>query len=150
MRGQGGVVLKEEWGRWISDFAKWDWFFTGTFRDVSEEERARGYTQRGPGFANSAWYKFIGSLVCPLGVGKWFRVFEYQKFRGSGLGVPHIHGLIENVGDLRRDEAWKWWFERYGFARILKYDEKMGAGYYLSKYVTKDLGDIQCGIGLNR
>jgi hypothetical protein len=65
----------------------------------------------------------------------------------------HTYRLIlsrhELVG-LRRDEAWKWWFDQYGFARILKYDEKLGAGYYLTKYVTKDLGDIQFGIRLNR
>jgi hypothetical protein len=41
-----------------------------------------------------------------------------------------------------------WWFKQYGIARILPYDRSRGAGFYLCKYVTKDLGDIQFSEGL--
>jgi len=62
--------------------------------------------------------------------------------------VPHFHALITGVAGLRRDEAWAWWFERYGLARILPYDRNLGAGFYLCKYVVKELGDIQFSQGL--
>jgi len=36
-----------------------------------------------------------------------------------------------------------WWFENYGIARILPYDQELGARYYLGKYLTKKVGDIR-------
>ena len=38
---------------------------------------------------------------------------------------------------------WSW--KHYGMARVLEYDEQLGAQYYLCKYVTKELGDIEFG-----
>jgi len=32
-----------------------------------------------------------------------------------------FHGLLGGVDGLRRDSAWEWRFERYGFARIEPY-----------------------------
>jgi len=131
--------LKQAWGDWLSGLDKWDWYATLTFRDPTPQEMARGYTKRGWGYAKAAWSKFERSWPNPLGGQRWVRMFEIQKARG----VPHIHALVSGVGDLRRDEAWGWWFEKYGMARILPYDRSLGAGYYLCKYVTKELGDIQ-------
>jgi len=131
--------LKQAWGAWISGLANWDWYATLTFRDPEPEELARGYTKRGWGYAVKAYKRFVEALPAPLGVGHWVRMFEYQQERG----VPHVHALLSGVQDLRRDEAWSWWFQRYGLARILPYDNKLGAGYYLCKYVTKELGDVK-------
>ena len=36
-----------------------------------------------------------------------------------------------------------WWWERFGIARILPYEERLGAKYYLGKYLTKELADVQ-------
>ena len=135
--------IREEWGRWISGLADWSWFFTGTFRDPSDEEIKRGYTQRGWKYADKAWDSFVGSLCQCLKTDSWVRVFEFQKFRGNGMGVPHIHALVAGVDELWRKDAWSWWFDRYGFARIVRYDERRGAGYYLSEYVSKDLSSIR-------
>ncbi len=41
--------------------------------------------------------------------------------------------------DIRRDKWWSTWFTWYGRARILPYDSRLGAGYYLSKYIVKDV-----------
>jgi len=68
-------------------------------------------------------------------------MFELQKRRG----VPHIHALVAGEGLPRRDEAWKWCFDNYGITRILPYDRKLGAGYYLCKYITKGVTDIEFG-----
>jgi hypothetical protein len=35
------------------------------------------------------------------------------------------------------------WNDIAGFARIFLYDKERGAGYYLSKYVVKELGEIK-------
>ena len=133
------LELKQAWGQWLSGLAEWDWYATLTFRDPSPEEQARGYTLRGWKYAQRAYNEFLRALPAPLGVKHWVRMFEFSKWRG----VPHIHALISGVADLRRDEAWQWWFDRYGINRILPYDPKLGAGYYLCKYVTKDLADIR-------
>lgn len=131
--------LKQAWGDWIKDLAAWDWYCTLTFRDTTPEEMKRGYTKRGWGYAKKAFTSFVKSLPLALGQPTWVRMFEYQHWRG----VPHIHALISGVADLRRDAAWQWWFTRYGINRILPYDRELGAGYYLCKYVTKELGDIE-------
>jgi hypothetical protein len=36
-----------------------------------------------------------------------------------------------------------WWYEHYGIARILPYQAELGARYYLGKYLTKEIADIQ-------
>jgi len=36
-----------------------------------------------------------------------------------------------------------WWFREYGIARVLPYEERLGARYYLGKYLTKEIADIQ-------
>lgn len=138
--------LRQAWGAWLSDLADWDWYLTLTFRSPSPEEQARGYTQRGWKYAEKAWEAFIMALPAPLGIKHWVRMFEFTKWRG----VPHIHALISGAKDLRRDEAWAWWFKRYGINRILPYDRSLGAGYYLCKYVTKELTDIKFSESLTK
>jgi len=69
----------------------------------------------------------------------WVRVFELQRDRG----VPHIHALVGGLDSLRYGEVGRFMFERYGYTRILEYDPALGATYYLTKYVTKELGDIE-------
>lgn len=69
---------------------------------------------------------------------------EYQRDRG----VPHWHMLVSNTGDQRRMDWVDWWWQEYGIGRVLPYDRQLGAGYYLSKYVTKELADIQFSSGI--
>jgi len=52
---------------------------------------------------------------------------------------PHTHLLIGNLEGVRRDKWWSTWYTWYGRARILPYDKGLGAGYYLTKYVVKDV-----------
>jgi len=54
------------------------------------------------------------------------------------LGVPHFHLLMGNLDGVRRDKYWNIWFRENGRARVLPYNSKLGAGYYLTKYVVKD------------
>ena len=139
-----GSELNQAWGQFVDEVGGrkggWDWFATLTFRDRTEEEVKRGWTKVGWKYSERACDGFLGWLTLVKGLGDiwWFRAREYQHWRG----VPHWHLLIGGVEELRRDEVWAWWFDRYGFARILPYDPGLGARYYLTKYVTKELGDI--------
>ena len=38
-----------------------------------------------------------------------------------------------------------WAWTNYGQARILPYDSSKGAGYYLCKYLSKEMSDIEFG-----
>lgn len=132
--------LKQAWGEWLTGLAPWEWFVTMTFRDP--RPAAGTWTKPGWGYAKRAWGDFRRAIQGPLGEPTWVRCFELQKWRG----VPHIHALVGNLDPaLRRMDMVDWCWDRYGMARVLPYDPGLGAGYYLCKYVTKDLGDIEFG-----
>ena len=143
--------LKQVWGNWLTELGDqvgcWDWWATLTFRDRTDAQIKRGWTRVGVKHANTAWSAFMDELRACRGLGEptWVRGMEYQHWRG----VPHFHALLSGVKDLRRDEAWQWWFKRFGMARILPYDRQLGAGFYLCKYVVKELGDIQFSDGFD-
>ena len=146
------VGLKDAWGNWLTgvgdDQGGWDWWVSLTFRDIEAEGT---WTRLGWGYTNTAWNKFVKELAqmqfetCQIGEIRartpisWVRCRELQK----GRGVDHFHALMAGVSDLRRKDAWAWWFENYGIARIEPYNRNLGAGHYLCKYVTKERGDIQ-------
>ena len=146
-------VLKQSWGDWLSELGDrvggWDWWVSLTFRDI---EGQGAWTRPGWSYTGKAWRLWLTELEqrvfeqTPLDSLKpspnrieWVRCREEQK----GRGIDHFHALLGGVGDLRRNGAWQWWFDKYGIARILPYNRELGAGYYLCKYVTKELGDIQ-------
>lgn len=135
----------QAWGGFLTDLGDraggWDWWATLTFRDRSDDEIARGWTKVGVKYSQEAYGRFMAHLRDVRGIGEptWVRGTEYPPWRD----VPHFHALIGHVHQVRRDEAWSWWFGRYGIARIEPYDRSLGAGYYLCKYVVKELGDIR-------
>jgi len=143
-------TLKQAWGEFLTELGDrvggWSWWATLTFRDPPEN--ASGWTKIGWGYSGRAWDAFIKELGLRKGLHEltWVRGREYQHWRG----VPHFHALIGGVGDLVRTGAWEWWFTRYGINRIEPYDRSLGAGFYLCKYVTKELGDIQFSKNLTR
>jgi hypothetical protein len=137
--------LKRAWGVWADEVGQrkggYDWYATLTFRDRTPAEQKAGWTKVGWSYSRKACDTFLRHLGEEKGLQDtwWLRCREIQQDRG----VPHYHALIGGVKDLRRDEAWSWWFERYGFARILPYESQLGASFYLCKYVTKDMGDVE-------
>jgi hypothetical protein len=55
------------------------------------------------------------------------------------------------VKDIRRLDLVDWWHNQgYGFARIFPYDSSLGAKFYLCKYLTKELGDIEFSKNLTK
>ena len=148
--------LKDAWGVFLTGLGDWDWWVTLTFRDI---EHRGSWTRPGWAFTAKAWQKFTQVIeqrrfeTLPLGELKgrkpltWVRCRELQHWRG----IDHFHALIGGVGDqVRRMELVDWWWQRYGIARILAYDRQLGAGFYLCKYVSKELGDIQFSDSLDK
>jgi len=137
--GKSQEKIRAAWGAFISSLASWDWFATLTFRDPRSEDQERGWTKVGTQYASRAYKAFIKAVQkeTPEKI-RWVCGLEYQHWRG----VPHYHALLNGVQNVRRMDFVDWWWDRYGIARILPYNAKEGASYYLSKYVTKDLGDI--------
>lgn len=81
-------------------------------------------------------------------VNRWITTLQKQEKRKIGyyitqektkLGCPHFHLLMGNLTGVSRKKYWKLWFKKNGAARILPYDPKKGACYYLTKYVIKDI-----------
>jgi hypothetical protein len=74
----------------------------------------------------------------------YFMVVEWHRFRDS----VHIHALIGNTGDTERLLAMDRWYQKYGISRIWPYNSRLGARYYLGKYLLKDLSDWDIEIPL--
>lgn len=136
--------LKQAWGEWLSGLADWEWFVTMTLRDP-----LIGGTWTKPGWASAkrAWVEFQNAARRALGELVWVRMFEMQSWRG----VPHIHALVANTDpSVRRMDMVDWAWKRWGITRVLEYNAELGASFYLSKYVTKDMADIEFGGLTNR
>ena len=150
----------QAWGDWLSGLARWQWWFTGTFRPI--EPRYREYEERSgvlyqgetktvldcpgndkPGWARArgAWGELVARLQPALGPLVWTRGFEVQPWRG----VPHVHALIAGLDDPRYAPVGLWWWKRYGLCHIEEYNPELGAGYYLCKYVSKPLAELDFG-----
>ncbi len=121
--------VQVEWGAWLDGWP-WEWFVTATFRDPVGVEQAHDRWRK--------WTHEIEDAVqASLG---WVRCTEYQRWR---KGIPHYHALVLGVGNTRRLAWMDRWNQLAGFARILPYDPRNGARFYLGKYVTKSDGHIE-------
>jgi hypothetical protein len=136
--------LRQTWGEWLGELAEWDWFVTMTLRNPQGVP-----TWDKPGFATAkrAWGEFTKQAKPALGELTWVRMFEIQPWRG----VPHIHALVADVDQsVRRMDLVDWAWDRWGIARVLGYEHQLGARFYLTKYVTKQIADIEFSRNLGR
>ncbi|RLD91990.1 MAG: hypothetical protein DRI93_07270 [Aquificota bacterium] len=134
--------LIQAYGKFLLDLDKYlsfDWYATLTFRDWVHPE-----------VANKAYMRWIhrlnrhifGVRYTRRGQGVyWVRALEKQKRQ-----VIHFHALIGGIPerwdpekkDLRRLHWMDDWYEHEGgFARIYPYDRRLGATFYLGKYIGK-------------
>ena len=131
--------LRQAWGEWLGELARWDWFLTLTFRDP-ESAPGRHWTRVGYAYVNRACEWTLAQWQPTVGALDWVRCFETQRDRQ----VLHIHALLTGS-----ESTFRWrtfaqaYWQKYGMSRILPYDRELGATYYLTKYVTKDLGDVR-------
>jgi hypothetical protein len=134
--------ISREFGQWLDGMSSWEWYATLTFRDP-ENPRYPGWSRVGWKFAHKALESLNSALISNLSDNPpenpvWVACMELQE-----RGVPHWHALVSNVGNQRRMGWVDWWFEHYGIARILPYQQELGARYYLGKYLTKQISDIR-------
>ena len=152
------AAIKQAWGDFIGTLADWKWFVTLTLKPMLQvyttvkersgilyEGRERrvlaspGYDKPGWARAKVCWDDFVSRTTPALDDQVWVRMFEVDRFRG----VPHIHGLVANVDpSVRRMDLVDWAWSKYGMARVVPYEAERGARFYLCKYVTKDIADV--------
>jgi hypothetical protein len=134
-----GEELKQAMGEWLGQLAPWDVFATWTFsRSVTVDGAmfwARRHLRRLEEMAAQRVYSFVGVE------------------RGETGGLLHLHALVGNVGHLRafcglRLASGEWRHDccmthswPVGYARVFPYNPKLGAKFYVSKYVAKRLAE---------
>jgi len=116
--------VRNAWGEFLEGLP-WDHYTTLTFGIKS-----------GPDFARRAFGAWVRRLEREAGIPLlWFVGFE----DGRLLGRLHLHALLGNTYDLTPGFMKTLWSS--GFSRIVPFQPKLGAAYYVTKYVTKDLLD---------
>lgn len=116
--------LRQAWVD-LLDRYEWSWFTTLTFRDLPKSYTVANRIKK--------WLKAIKKAERrPL---SYFMCMEWTRVQNR----PHAHLLMGNLEGIRRDKWWSTWYTQYGAARILPYDSRLGASYYLTKYVVKDV-----------
>lgn len=133
-------ALKSEWGKLLSELAQWQWFVTMTFNK-----------RVGLWAAQRRWSRLWTEVQRATGRLEWVRCTEYQHWRG----VPHYHALVTGipkqlVGEHSRLLVKEMAHDIAGITRVLEYNPDLGAAHYLTKYTTKELGDIQFTRGLTK
>lgn len=145
-----GALTKQEvlteWGEWLSRSWSWDWWVTLTFDPRKIESASSTHTAVGWSQSDRFWHEWLGAAVgdsqsaeSVLPSVYWLRGREPNPWRYG----THFHALVGGVPTgTSRSAAWAAWFERHGMARVEPYDPMRGAGFYVSKYVVKQLGDL--------
>ncbi len=136
------VTLTEAWVKFIERFEPYHWYTTLTFKDEVTQGRAEKQFKRFIRLINESLH---GRRYRNKGTGvSWVKAVERQR-----RGVIHFHALVGGeVWRLRRFTFMDLWregasfgngkrFYPNGFAKIEKYNCKLGARHYLSKYVSK-------------
>lgn len=111
---------REQVGEWLNGF-DWTWWATFTFRYPCM-----------PYSAKKSFIRFIR--------GQGIDYFYASEWCGDFHGV-HIHALMGNTYGLHRLTTMDNWFKRYGIARIYAYNKRLGARYYVCKYIVKSVAD---------
>jgi len=122
--------LHQEFGKWLQGYA-WEVWGTAEFdpqKPLRDALRARAYVER----------YIKNSLYRPGVPFSYFLAVE----RFSHSMNTHVHFLLAGVGGLTyREMGAPWWEKHHGYFYVEKYDPKLGAGFYLTKYITKNLCD---------
>jgi len=113
---------------------RWDWYFTGTFRDdrLAPEACDRNWKI----WTHQLNRRVFGVRYTKRGQGAaWLRGTENHRHRN----VTHYHALVG--GGVGAENVFEWmerWNTLAGFARIFPYDRARGAAWYVTKYVAKE------------
>lgn len=115
---------------WVNGYS-WTIWLTGTFRP---EMRYRDTIN-----TKRAFVRYINFLSEKYGKHSIQYFMAVERFK-SGFDT-HVHALLMGVDGLRYREIGEAWRGMYGREQVEGYDKKLGADYYITKYVTKSLCD---------
>jgi hypothetical protein len=130
---RGKLTLKRAWGEYLN-VLPWDLFVTLTSLEPIHPESLDKLSNQiihklNREIYGQNYYKTpnVGVLVA--------KAVEMQK-----RYVLHSHMLIAGVPEhFYRKDLWRFIWEKKGYVnKVEQYDSKLGAGYYLSKYVAKE------------
>lgn len=144
--------ISQEMSEWLNKF-NWDWYCTLTFRfQVKDPINAKKYFHRFLASMSWEWFQKVNQATKLSNKNKEYFILRYnlmdndisyfvavERFKGN-FGT-HLHCLLSGVNDIKYVDAGQIWFQKYGFATIEKYLSELGANYYLTKYITKELCD---------
>jgi hypothetical protein len=116
--------LRVAWANLLNRY-KFTWFATLTWRTLPKTYTALNQTKKWLTAIEKEEKRNIGYYLC----------LEWTKLQNR----PHVHLLMGNLGEVRRDKWWLTWYTRHGAARILPYRAELGCAHYLAKYVLKDI-----------
>jgi len=129
-----GRLTPEIVGEWLNSYP-WDMWATFTFRyNVKDTINAKKYFKR---FVADVFFKQGRNI-------SYFAGVEYHKNGGT-----HIHALLGRTSGCRYKDIGQLWFKRYGYAYVEQYRPALGARYYLTKYIAKDLSDYDINMPLD-
>lgn len=121
---QVNPLLRQAWVD-LLDRYEWSWFTTLTWRSLPKTYTCLNQTKKWLTAIKKQEKRCIPYFMC----------LEWTRLQNR----PHTHLLMANLEGIRRDKWWSTWYTQYGAARILPYNKKLGAAYYLTKYVVKDV-----------
>jgi hypothetical protein len=129
MEWEKAVRMKDELVQMLMKY-DWSFYLTGTFRDGKEKKNFFTVKRR--------FYRFLNQVRKECGANSTNFFFAIEPHR---TGLYHIHVLLGNMVGVCKFCLWLKWFNEYGRCSISDYDPELGAGYYLTKYVTKGFCD---------
>lgn len=155
------LEINQAFGEFLERLANWDVFATWTF---GRPPVSSSITASGKSFRIDGQYK---GHVSEAGAAYWARrIFDiWRSMAGVPIygfwatevgevgGLVHLHALAGNVGHVppycgERMPSSVWNLRccllhasPVGVARVLPYDKSRGAGFYVAKYVTKQVGE---------
>lgn len=115
--------LRQGWVDLLDRYV-YDWFCHLTFRDLP-----RSYT------AINRFNAFIRAIQRKEKVD----IGYYVAMETGMLGRYHFHALLGGLPGIYIKPWWNWWFTRYGRSKIERYDPKLKASHYVTKYTTKSM-----------
>lgn len=139
MQAVAGGEIKAAMGEWLGDLAPWDVFSTWTFsrpvRVAGAMHWARRHVRTLEKRARLPLYGFVAAE------------------QGDRGGLIHLHALLGNVAAVKpycgkrlgrgqwgksccQVHAWP-----CGYARVFRYNPKLGAKFYVAKYLVKRLAE---------
>ena len=124
------LKLRNSMADWVNQF-DWEIWMTGTFLpDQAYRDTIK---------TKKAFTRFIGDLTDNFNKTDIEYFLAIERFHNSD--DCHCHTLLNGLEGLTYRQIGETWRDRFGREKVERYQKDLGANYYLTKYVTKELCD---------